>query len=52
MIIKTTQNELDSMGITKEMLQEMILERVDSTVKNDQKLFWQVEISAEVKLVK
>lgn len=49
-IIQTTQAELDSMALTKLELQELVLERLDATKRNHIKIFWQVELSTEVKL--
>jgi hypothetical protein len=49
-IIQTTQAELDSMALSSEELQELVLERLDSTKRSHIKIFWQVELSTEVKL--
>jgi hypothetical protein len=49
-IIQTTQTELDSMALSPEELQELVLQRLDSTKRSHLKIFWQVELSTEVKV--
>ena len=49
--VKINQKELDSMNLDIEKLQELILERLDSTKRNNMKIFHQIELSVETEIV-
>lgn len=48
--INATEEELKSMGLTQDELQDFVLEEVDKTVHNEMKIFHQVELEVETKI--
>jgi hypothetical protein len=51
-IINATQAELDAMNVSETELKVLVLERVDSMTHKKQKIFHQVELGAELNIVK
>ncbi len=51
-IINATQAELDAMGVSETELKALVLERVDSMTYKKQKIFHQVELGTELKIIK
>jgi len=48
-VIHTTKKELDMLGMTEEQLRNIVLERVDSSSFDEEKVFHRTEVSVEVK---
>lgn len=47
--IHTSEKELDMLGMTEEQLRNVVLERVDSSSFDEEKVFHRTEVSVQVK---